>query len=75
MIAGYAGEQALDDKGFVSHQYRRHILDLGMTPVIPPRSNRREAADYDRHLYRERHLMDTRYLHFLHFTLALTWLI
>ena len=27
-------------------------------PVIPPRSNRKEPADYDRHLYRERHLVE-----------------
>ena len=29
-----------------------------MNPVIPPRSNRKEAADYDRHRYRERHLVE-----------------
>ena len=29
-----------------------------MMPVIPPRSNRKEPADYDRHLYRERHLVE-----------------
>ena len=34
------------------------ILELGMMPVIPPRSNRKEPADYDRHLYRERHLVE-----------------
>ena len=31
---------------------------LGMMPVIPPRSNRKAPADYDRHLYRERHLVE-----------------
>ena len=25
---------------------------------IPPRSNRKAPADYDRHLYRERHLVE-----------------
>ena len=39
-------------------QFRQHILELGMMPVIPPRSNRKEPADYDRHLYRERHLVE-----------------
>ena len=29
-----------------------------MMPVIPPRSNRKEPADYDRHRYRERHLVE-----------------
>ena len=28
-----------------------------MTPVIPPRSNRKEPHEYDAHLYRERHLV------------------
>ena len=58
LIAGYAGEQVLADKGYDSREFRQHILTLGMTPVIPPRSNRREPADYDRHLYRERHLVE-----------------
>ena len=29
-----------------------------MMPVILPRSNRKAPADYDRHLYRERHLVE-----------------
>jgi len=31
------------------------IIATGATPVIPPRANRTEARDYDKHLYRERH--------------------
>ena len=58
MIAGYAGEHVLADKGYDAQEFRRHILELGMMPVIPPRSNRKEPADYDRHLYRERHLVE-----------------
>ena len=53
LIAGYAGEQVLADKGYDSQEFREHILALGMTAVIPPRSNRKEPAGYDRHLYRE----------------------
>ena len=58
LIAGYAGEQVLADKGYDSQEFREHILALGMTPVIPPRSNWKEPAGYDRHLYRERHLVE-----------------
>ena len=58
MIAGYAGEHVLADKGYDAQEFRQHILDLGMMPVIPPRSNRKAPADYDRHLYRERHLVE-----------------
>ena len=45
-------------KGTMPRSVRQHILELGMMPVIPPRSNRKEPADYDRHLYRERHLVE-----------------
>ena len=41
-----------------SQEFRQLILELGMMPVIPPRSNRKAPADYDRHLYRERHLVE-----------------
>ena len=58
LIAGYAGEHVLADKGYDAQEFRQHILDLGMIPVIPPRSNRKAPADYDRHLYRERHLVE-----------------
>jgi transposase len=90
LIAGYAGEHVLADKGYDAQEFRQRILELGMIPVIPPRSNRKEPANYDR----QRHLvecfineikhyrrifsrfekLDTRYLGFLHFTAALIWL-
>ena len=38
LIAGYAGEHVLADKGYDAQEFRRHILELGMMPVIPPRS-------------------------------------
>ena len=31
-----------------------------MDPVIPPKSNRREKRDYDRALYKLRHLVEER---------------
>ena len=46
------------DQGYDAQEFRQHILELGMMPVIPPRSNRKAPADYDRHLYRERHLVE-----------------
>ena len=38
--------------------FRQSILERGMTPVIPPRSNRKAPREYDVHLYRERHLAE-----------------
>ena len=58
LIDGYEGEYVLADKGYDSQGFRQHILERGMTPVIPPRSNRKQPCDYDAHLYRERHLVE-----------------
>ena len=41
LIAGYAGEHVLADQGYDAQEFRQHILELGMMPVIPPRSNRK----------------------------------
>ena len=43
------------DKGYDSGQFRQSIVERSMTPVIPPRSNRKEPHEYDAHLYPERH--------------------
>ena len=43
------------DKGYDPGQFRQSIVERGMTPVIPPRSNRKEPHEYDAHLYPERH--------------------
>ena len=45
-------------KGTMPRSFADTFWKLGMMPVIPPRSNRKEPADYDRHLYRERHLVE-----------------
>jgi transposase len=34
-----------------------------MTVVIPPRRNRKEPRDYDRDLYKLRHLVENAFLH------------
>ena len=35
----------------------------GMKAVIPPRKNRIVQRDYDRHLYKQRHLVENAFLH------------
>ncbi len=36
--------------------------DNGVTPVIPPKANRTEKRDYDKYLYRLRHLIENAFL-------------
>ena len=35
----------------------------GMQPQIPPRKNRKAQREYDKHLYRQRHLVENAFLH------------
>ena len=58
LIAGYESEYVIADKGYDAQPFRESILERGMIPVIPPRSNRKEPHEYDTHLYRERHLVE-----------------
>ena len=58
LIADYAGEYVIADKGYDSQEFRQHILERGLRPVIPPRSNRKEPQAYDAYLYWERHLVE-----------------
>ena len=46
------------DKGYDSDELVNQITAHQAQAVIPPRSNRKEQREYDRHLYRERHLVE-----------------
>jgi transposase len=44
----------LMDKAYEDNLTRQLVLDLGMIPVVPPKSNRIEPWEYDRALYKKR---------------------
>jgi transposase len=48
------GLAMLMDKAYEDNQTRQLVLNLGMIPVVPPKSNRLEPWDYDRALYKKR---------------------
>ena len=58
LIAGVATGAVLADKGYDSDANRAAIRRRGAEPCIPARKNRREAVAYDRHLYRERNVIE-----------------
>ena len=58
LISGMESEYVIADRAYDSRQFRESIIGNGTTPVIPPRSNRRELPSYDKYLYRERHLVE-----------------
>ena len=48
------GLPMLMDKACEGNQTRQLVLDLGMVPVVPPKSNRLDPWEYDRELYKKR---------------------
>ncbi len=58
LIVGYNSEHVIGDKGYDSDDFITVIETNGATAVIPPRRNRGAQRTYDRHLYKERHLVE-----------------
>ena len=58
LIDGIESDYVIADRGYDSQRLRERIVEMGATPVIPPRSNRTEPLPYDEHLYGERHLVE-----------------
>ncbi len=42
------------DKAYEGNETRQLALDLGFTPVVPPKSNRIHAWEYDKLMYKRR---------------------
>ena len=58
LLEGYDYDVAMGDKGYDSQKLVERIEGRGAEAVIPPRSNRNETREYDRHLYKERNLVE-----------------
>jgi transposase len=44
----------LMDRAYEGDETRQLVLELGMIPVVPPKSNRLDPWEYDRELYKKR---------------------
>lgn len=44
----------LMDRAYEGEETRQLVLELGMIPVVPPKSNRLDPWEYDRELYKKR---------------------
>ena len=63
LIEGLDAQYLLADKGYDSDALVAEAEINGMKAVIPPRRNRKQPRDYDRELYRLRHLVENAFLH------------
>ena len=58
LLEGLNFAALLGDKAFDNDKLRNHLHQRGAEAVIPPRRNRRIAIDYDREMYKWRHLVE-----------------
>jgi transposase len=60
LLPDMQAETLIADKAFDAD---KRVIDrltaAGKTAVIPPKTNRKSRRQYDRHLYKERHLIET----------------
>ena len=58
LIEGIAFGALLGDEAFDADWLRSGLDDRGAAAVIPPETNRKGAIDFDRDMYRRRHLIE-----------------
>ena len=58
LIEGLTCGQFLADRAFDANWLRDALTEAGIEPVIPPKSNRRLPAEFDREAYKWRHLIE-----------------
>jgi transposase len=58
LIEGFEPRALVADKGHDSGPLIESVTGRGILAVIPPKKGRLVQRDYDRHLYRERHLVE-----------------
>jgi transposase len=46
------------DRGYDSNWFRNSLADRGTIPYIPPTKNRKQALEYDKAFYRQRHKIE-----------------
>jgi transposase len=56
-------QHLIADKGYDSDAIIEQAQEQNMRAEIPPKKNRKEQREYDKHLYKLRHLVENAFLH------------
>ncbi len=62
LIADIPAQYLIADKGYDSDAIVEQARSQRMQVVIPPRKNRKGQREYDKHLYRQHHLVENAFL-------------
>ena len=58
LIEGVSATYSLMDKAYDADALIEQLTQQEIIPVIPPKANRKEPREYDKHVYKERHLVE-----------------
>jgi len=58
LISDFDCDYVLADKAYDSNDILKTIASLQAIAVIPPKKNRTVQRNYDKHIYKERHLVE-----------------
>lgn len=63
LIDGISAQYLLADRGYDSNELIDKAIESGCEIVIPPTRNRKKQRNYDKYIYRTRHLIENAFLH------------
>ena len=63
LIDGLSAGHLLAERGYDTDAIIEKSMLQGMSPVIPPKKNRKRQRDYDKELYKARHLVENAFLY------------
>jgi transposase len=63
LIEGISAGHLLADRAYDTNDILDQAETQAMRPVIPPKSNRKVQREYDKELYKLRHLLENAFLH------------
>jgi transposase len=63
LVEGINAGSLIADKGYDSDEIVERAEASGIEAVIPPKKNRKKQREYDKYLYRLRHLVENAFLH------------
>ena len=58
LITGLQADQTIADKAYDADRFLDLATEQGSEIIVPPKSNRLEQREFDRHIYKERHLVE-----------------
>lgn len=63
LLEGFHPEVLIADKGYDTNAILEYAQEHGIKAVIPPKSSRKVQREYDKELYKQRHLVENAFLH------------